>query len=184
MHQKSILCHALFFQQAVVQNIDAPKNPIINSTFLKATNAVTIQNLVFLVIRDADICVCCLVSTLDASLSQVSVKKKTCRLCWNTHRTVMLHWHRLSSTVPLAAPCCITAVLRQSLFSRARHAHAKGTREMTPLQAPPAPSPTYARHCFNHPGATRTVRQSSVEHNKQIAGRTDTGFSSNIICSC
>lgn len=34
------------------------------------------ENLVFLVIRSADICVCCLVSTLDASLSQVSVKKK------------------------------------------------------------------------------------------------------------
>lgn len=121
MHQKSILCHALFFQQAVIQNIDAPKNPITNSTFLKAANAMTIQKLVCLVIRKVDICVSCLVSTLDASLSQVSVKK-TCRLCWNAHRTVMLHWHRLSSTVPLAAPCCITTVLRQSLFSeRAMH---------------------------------------------------------------
>lgn len=77
IHQKSILCHALFFQQAVIQNIDAPKKPITKSTFLKPTKNLntTTQNLVFLVIRNADICVSCLVSTLDVSLSQVSVKK-------------------------------------------------------------------------------------------------------------
>lgn len=127
----------------------------------KVPNTLKMKQCTSLLLRNTGGCLCrWLVSTWDMLLSQVSVKTRCLR--WNTHRTVMLRWLRLPSTVPPVAVVLYNLdVATESVFPECGlHITCKSTREMTPPAAPPPPPTSLCRFLITRvhsDGAQRSV---------------------------